>query len=89
MKKVRIKVINSIDQLENSVSTNHGRRERKETTRANFRRKAEQHNPHASIKPAVAGERAKFSFDVVFSAVVVLRRSCVCFCASILIFVDY
>ncbi|KRY26800.1 hypothetical protein T03_7410 [Trichinella britovi] len=71
MKKVRIKVINSIDQLENSVSTNHGRRERKETTRANFRRKAEQHNPHASIKPAVAGERAKFSFDVVFSAVVV------------------
>ncbi|KRY02206.1 hypothetical protein T03_3088, partial [Trichinella britovi] len=35
--------------LENSVSTNHGRRERKETTRANFRRKAEQHNPHASI----------------------------------------
>ncbi|KRX65306.1 hypothetical protein T06_5335 [Trichinella sp. T6] len=50
-------------------------KERKETTRANFRRKAEQHNPHASIKPAVAGERAQFSFDVVFSAVVVLRRS--------------
>ncbi|KRY26107.1 hypothetical protein T01_14899 [Trichinella spiralis] len=43
----------SIDQLENSVSTNHGRRERKETTRVNFRRKAEQHNPHASIKLAV------------------------------------
>ncbi|KRY06955.1 hypothetical protein T12_77 [Trichinella patagoniensis] len=65
----------SIDQLENSVYTNHVRRERKETTRANFRQKAEQHNPHASIKAAVAGERAQFSFDVVFSAVVVLRRS--------------
>ncbi|KRY52606.1 hypothetical protein T03_7517 [Trichinella britovi] len=31
--------------------------------------------PHASIKVAVAGERAQFSFDVVFSVVVVLRRS--------------
>ncbi|KRX29354.1 hypothetical protein T09_2115, partial [Trichinella sp. T9] len=33
---------------------------RKETTRASFRQKAEQHNPLASIKVAVAGERAHF-----------------------------
>ncbi|KRY24576.1 hypothetical protein T01_6796, partial [Trichinella spiralis] len=64
--------------LENSVPTNHGRRERKEATRANFRQKAEQHNPHASIKLAVAGEGAQSPFDVVFSAVVALRCSCVC-----------
>ncbi|KRX53023.1 hypothetical protein T09_8028, partial [Trichinella sp. T9] len=61
--------------IENSVSTNHVSRERKETRRANFRQKAEQHNPLASIKVAVAGERAQFSFDVVFSAMVALRRS--------------
>ncbi|KRY35605.1 hypothetical protein T01_14250 [Trichinella spiralis] len=38
--------------------------------------KAKQHTPLASIKVAVAGERAQFSFDVVFSAVVALRCSC-------------
>ncbi|KRY07706.1 hypothetical protein T12_9773, partial [Trichinella patagoniensis] len=62
--------------IEISVSTNHVWRERKETTRANFRQKAEQHTPLASIKVAVAGERAQFSFDVVFSAMIVLRPSC-------------
>ncbi|KRY10040.1 hypothetical protein T12_9869 [Trichinella patagoniensis] len=35
------------------MSTNHFWRERKETTRANFRRNAERHH-HASIKVAVA-----------------------------------
>ncbi|KRX37261.1 hypothetical protein T09_6122, partial [Trichinella sp. T9] len=51
-------------------------RERKEITRVNVGRNAKRHR-HASIKVAVAGERAQFSFDVVFSAVVALRRSCV------------
>ncbi|KRX70736.1 hypothetical protein T06_3804, partial [Trichinella sp. T6] len=44
---------------------------RKETTRANVGRKAKRSN-HASIKVAVASERAQFSFDVVFNAVVAL-----------------
>ncbi|KRX33771.1 hypothetical protein T05_797 [Trichinella murrelli] len=36
--------------------------------------KCEATHHHASIKVAVAGERAQFSFDVVFSAVVALRH---------------
>ncbi|KRY08178.1 hypothetical protein T03_5186, partial [Trichinella britovi] len=43
-------------------------RERKEITRVNVGRNAKRHR-HTSIKVAVAGERAQFSFDVVFSAV--------------------
>ncbi|KRY18280.1 hypothetical protein T03_3774, partial [Trichinella britovi] len=39
-----------------------------------FWTKCEATHHHASIKVAVAGERAQFSFDVVFSAVVALRR---------------
>ncbi|XP_003368472.1 conserved hypothetical protein [Trichinella spiralis] len=39
--------------------------------------KCEATHRHANIEVAVAGEQAQFSFDVVFSAVVALRRSCV------------
>ncbi|KRX34476.1 hypothetical protein T09_3518, partial [Trichinella sp. T9] len=60
--------------IENSVSTNHVWRERKETTRAIFRQNPTTHPP-ACIKVAVAGERAQFSYYVVFSAVVALRCS--------------
>ncbi|KRX30976.1 hypothetical protein T05_5102, partial [Trichinella murrelli] len=60
--------------IENSVSTNHVWRERKETTRAIFRQNPTTH-PVACIKVAVAGERAQFSYYVVFSAVVALRCS--------------
>ncbi|KRX53487.1 hypothetical protein T09_15328 [Trichinella sp. T9] len=42
-----------------------------------FWTKCEATHLHASAKVAVAGERAQSSFDVVFSEVVALRRSCV------------
>ncbi|KRX15399.1 hypothetical protein T07_6579 [Trichinella nelsoni] len=67
---------------------NNGRRELKETPSSNWKipclgvidysgtfwTKCEAPHHHASIKAAVAGERAQSSFDVVFSVVVALRR---------------
>ncbi|KRY50710.1 hypothetical protein T03_2099, partial [Trichinella britovi] len=48
-----------------------------------FWTKCEATHHHASIKVAVAGERAQFSFDVVFGAVVALRRLYVCICGRV------
>ncbi|KRY25020.1 hypothetical protein T01_15211 [Trichinella spiralis] len=77
---------------------NNGWRELKETPSSNwkipcqafmfadyaikFSTKCEATHRHTSIKVAVAGERAQFSFDVVFSAVVSLRRSFVRVCVQ-------
>ncbi|KAL1242303.1 Nebulin [Trichinella spiralis] len=45
--------------------------------------KCEATHRHANIEVAVAGERAQFLLAVVFSAVVALRRSCVCVCRRV------
>ncbi|KRZ47516.1 hypothetical protein T02_12830 [Trichinella nativa] len=57
--------------------TNNNRREQKETiNQLTISAKCEATHHPASIKAAVAGERAQWSFDVVFGVVVALRRSC-------------
>ncbi|KRZ71834.1 hypothetical protein T08_480 [Trichinella sp. T8] len=73
--------------------TNNNRREQKETiNQLTISAKCEATHHPASIKAAVAGERAQWSFDVVFGVVVALRRSCVCLCKRVyeqlLIFVN-
>ncbi|KRZ81509.1 hypothetical protein T08_9490 [Trichinella sp. T8] len=55
------------------MPSNHVRRERKETIE---QLKFCIYQSRLATKVAVAGERAQSSFDVVFSAVVALRRSC-------------